>query len=85
MIDQKQQQAECQQLIQQYMDTCKFGSKADAGPALGTLLMLTTMCLDSIMGAEYAMATILKVAEEMETGKPQKRVQLEVVDKSKRH
>lgn len=85
MIDQKQQQAECQQLIQQYMDTCKFAVKSDAGQALGTLLMLTTMCLNSIMGAEYTMATIVKVAEEMETGKPQERVKLEVIDRSKRH
>lgn len=35
------------------------------------------------MGAEYAMRTILKVSELMESGKPQQRVKLEVINRSK--
>ncbi len=83
MLTPEQQQIACQKLIQKYMDDCKFGVPDDAGKALGTLLMLTTMALNSIMGDEYTMRTILKVAEEMESGKPQERVKLEVIDRSK--
>ncbi|MOA60718.1 hypothetical protein D3C78_1856670 [compost metagenome] len=65
------------------MDDCKFGVPNDAGKALGTLLMLTTMALDSIMGDQYTMRTLLQVAEQMESGKPQERVKVEVIDRSK--
>lgn len=83
MLSEKEQQLECQKLIQEYMNKCRFGVPDDAGKALGNLLMLTTMALDSIMGAEYAMRTILKVSELMESGKPQKQVKLEVINRSK--
>lgn len=85
MLTPEQQQIECQKLIQQYMNACKFREPNDAGKALGTLIMLTTMALNSIMGADYTMATILKVAEEMESGKPQERVKIEVIDLSQLH
>lgn len=83
MLTEKQMQAECQKLIQQYMDTCKFREPADAGKALGNLIMLATMATESIMGAEYTARTLVQVAELMESGKPQQRVTLEVIDRSK--
>lgn len=83
MISEKDQLVECQNLIREYMNKCKFGVPDDAGKALGNLLMLTTMALDSIMGAEYAMRTILQVSELMESGKPPQRVKVEMINRSK--
>lgn len=85
MLTQEQMQVEAQKLIQQYMDTCKFRQPDDAGKALGALIMLATMAAASIMGAEYTARTIIQVSELMKTGKPQSRVTLEVIDKSKVH
>lgn len=47
------------------------------------LIMQATMANDQIMGPEYAIGTLLQVAEHMQTGEPQKRAQVLMVDRSK--
>lgn len=70
-------------LIQDLLDGIEFQTPTDAGKTLGTLMMLTTRCLDQIMGPDYASETILKVMEEMATGEPQKRTKVEMINRSK--
>lgn len=69
-------------LIQDLLDGIDFQTPVDAGRTLGALIMLTTRCLDQIMGPDYASDTILKVMEEMATGKPQKNTKVEMIKRS---
>ena len=72
-------------LIQDLLDGIEFKTPTDAGKTLGTLMMLTTRCLDQVMGAEYAQQTMLRVMEQMATGEPQKRTKVEMINRSKTH
>lgn len=71
--------------IQSFLDQIDFDTPVDAGKALGSLIMLATQCLDQVMGAEYAMRTLVKVGEEMATGKPQKRTTVAMIKRSDIH
>lgn len=72
-------------LIQDLLDGIEFETPVDAGKSLGTLIMLATRCLDQVMGSEYTAKTLLQVSEEMETGEPQKRTKVEMINRSKTH
>lgn len=69
-------------LIQDLLDGIEFQTPVDAGKTLGALMMLTTRCLDQVMGPDYAQETMLRVMEQMATGEPQKRTKVEMIKRS---
>lgn len=81
-FDPAKAQLEVTKAIQGLMDACHFHTKDDAGHVLGMLIMQATMANDQIMGPEYAMQTLLKVAEHMQTGEPQKKAQVLMINRS---
>lgn len=81
-FDPAKAQLEVTKAIQKLMDACHFHTKEDAGHVLGMLIMQATMANDQIMGPEYAVATLLKVSQHMETGEPQKKAQVVMINRS---